>query len=455
MVAAEAAGCLLTYEVFEAAAIAGQLSSCQWLFESACPTCPDGSGGRSGLLAAAASGGHQHVCEWLLTLALTWSTCGDAEAAGGGHVGLMEWLRERRSQLRVLNFLPDEEQRLRLLEGSARGCDLPTLQRLWQQQCGNQLGRNEKARVLAAATGADGVSTPSEPDWALKVEWLWSQGCRPTRLVVEAAASCSDASRRLAWLRGRGFSVGEAAVTAAARTGNLEALTYLLAEAVVHPCSDGFAAGRAAAGVGQLLALQALYGAGWPLDDPYIGHAAARGGHLHVLVWLGETLGAGAVPRSTFLFAVATTSGSVELLAWLRQRGCPWDHAAYKGAAESGCVMALEWLAEHGCPMPGNGAPYVAACLNGDLASARCLRRLGCPWGPSGEVFYRVATWGPLPMVRWLLEAGCPFDYEAELARAALAARAGPQRIADVLKLLCEHGGRGAAGASAAAAATS
>ncbi|KXZ56491.1 hypothetical protein GPECTOR_1g44 [Gonium pectorale] len=102
-------------------------------------------------------------------------------------------------------------------------------------------------------------------------------------------------------------------------------------------------------------------------------------------------------------------SGSVELMAWLRERGCEWGGGAFVRAAGAGCEEALEWLAERGCPMPDSGRPYVAACRNGDLAAARCLARLGVPWGPPGAVFGEALySAAPLPLLRWLLGAGCP-----------------------------------------------
>ncbi|KXZ51937.1 hypothetical protein GPECTOR_11g62 [Gonium pectorale] len=126
-----------------------------------------------------------------------------------------------------------------------------------------------------------------------------------------------------------------------------------------------------------------------------------------------EALGEEAVMFDEALLTDAAVSGSVELLAWLRERGCGWRAEAFDSAADSGCEAALEWLAEEGCPMPETGHPNTAAaCTNGDLATARCLRRLGVPWGrsvgrPSAEAAARDA---PLRMLRWLLEEGCPVD---------------------------------------------
>ncbi|KXZ47191.1 hypothetical protein GPECTOR_37g197 [Gonium pectorale] len=146
---------------------------------------------------------------------------------------------------------------------------------------------------------------------------------------------------------------------------------------------------------------------------------AASNGHLPVLAWLVETFGAGAVRMGPDLLVAAAESGSVQLMAWLRERGCGWDASAITAAADSGCEEAVEWLVVQGCPVQGNGDPYSCACFNGDLAMAAVLRRLGAPWGPAGAVAVPSARGAPLPLLRWLLEEGCPVGDFSAAQRAA------------------------------------
>ncbi|KXZ46536.1 hypothetical protein GPECTOR_42g743 [Gonium pectorale] len=188
---------------------------------------------------------------------------------------------------------------------------------------------------------------------------------------------------------------------------------------------------------GDLEALQALHAAGWELRDPsFYAFMAARRGHLHVLTWLHETLGAEAVEIDAVLLSAAAYSGSVEAMAWLRERGCEWGCSCISNAAGSGCEEAVEWLVAQGCRIEAYGYAYTAACRKGDLAMARLLRRLGVPWGPAGEVVLQALRDSPLPMLRWLLEAGCPVgDYEA--ARTAVAER--PSGREEALELLEAH----------------
>ncbi|KXZ49139.1 hypothetical protein GPECTOR_23g67 [Gonium pectorale] len=95
-VAMEASGCLLTHEILEAAAAAGQLAFCQFCSQRSCsPGC-----GRvesfSSALSCAAKAGHRHVCEWLLEAEpRAWSWGAVAAAAVGGRVGLVERLLPR------------------------------------------------------------------------------------------------------------------------------------------------------------------------------------------------------------------------------------------------------------------------------------------------------------------------------------------------------------------------
>ncbi|KXZ46886.1 hypothetical protein GPECTOR_39g380 [Gonium pectorale] len=440
-----ATGCLLMNGVFKAAAAAGRLASCQWLWEQGYDI------ERCDLraLGVAAGRGHRHVCEWLLSLDIAWFSSGEAEAARSGLVGLMEWLREQRPTLHWHVLRSAEPPHAGVAEGVACGCGLATLQRLLpglEPLCSHYM-----ERVLSAAARS------STRDWTAKVEWLVAQGCPRSSAATEAVAGRPDAAERLAWLRDRGFPVGWGAVEAAAERGNLEVLRRLLAEVTVPSHGRNMVASGAAGG-GRLAVLQLLHGAGWLLDAPCTAQAAAKAaakaGQLHVLAWLVETRsvqllawlvetlgaeavqldssmfrcavqagsvqllawlvetrGAEAVQLDSSVFTCAAQAGSVQMMAWLRERGCAWSESAYSAAAEGGCEAALEWLAERGCPMPADGDPYCKACVNGDLAVARCLRRLGVPWGPDGRVYRYASEWdAPEPMLRWLLEAGCPVD---------------------------------------------
>ncbi|KXZ55194.1 hypothetical protein GPECTOR_3g339 [Gonium pectorale] len=425
---------------FEEAAGAGHLPVCQWLRDLSVRTADAHDALRADeAMQAAAGGGHQHVCEWLLPIHPRALRGPDIRAAASkGHLDLAEWLIQQHPACGGEGYL----------FGVAYGCDLPTLQRAWPRfrrpHTGMYLRLWEEGLLCEAA------GSPT-PDWAAKVKWLEAQGCPLNSQAVWEAAYLPDdgeALARLTWLRGRGYSASRDAVSAAACAGNTAALQYLLTEvaapAVVAPSGQRDPV-ISAARSGNLAALQALLAAGWPMRASDVAPKAARAGHLHVLAWLLDEHGAEPAGQllNQALFSAAAASGSLEVLGWLRQRGCPWGCGAYSGAAEAGCEAALEWLVEQGCPMEESGQPYMKASCNGDMATLRCLRRLGVPWGPTGQVFLGAATSRPDPVplgqLRWLLQHGCPVEYEAAEERLSVSRGVRSQWANEVLQLLAEH----------------
>ncbi|PNH05816.1 Ankyrin repeat domain-containing protein [Tetrabaena socialis] len=401
--------------VMEAAAGAGQLEVCRWLRQQEC-TWNSGT-----VFGFAARGGHKEVCEWLLAqgcprfadvLQFTaggghWAVCegllatgcwedvgAAAAAACGGHVGLMDWLLARTNARS-----PDVRD---LLDAAAVGCDLPTLQRLHHTYL--------DSRIVAAAAGSPTA------DWRDKVAWLEGQGCPRTSLAcVQAAARRADGRGRLEWLQQRGYALIADVAHSAARHGNADALEFLLAQGV-EMGEVGLATFEASRG-GHLAVLKVLRAHGARIDLHSVACSAVACGHLPVLAWGVQELGAA---LSADMYKSAASSGSAELVAWLHEHGCPWDTSVFAEVARSGSEEQLERLVEHGCPMGDDGGPYYWALWNADLAMLRCLGRLGCPWGPVGlravkacETRFGTAPGRCQQLLRaltWLVEQGCPVD---------------------------------------------
>ncbi|KXZ47946.1 hypothetical protein GPECTOR_31g308 [Gonium pectorale] len=401
-------------EAMEAAASAGHLPTCLRLRQAGCPW--------GDALQEAAGAGHLAVCEGLLAAGCPWSWGALVLAFRAGRLDVAEGLSKH------LPHPPGFMVRSEELLAAAHGCDLAALQSfldLWQALPVPRLsgltlsfiGRRYLCLLIPTAAGSP------TPDWQAKVEWLEGLGYQKTASACHAAAACPDAAARLAWLRGRGYPVDGGTAVRVCAAGDVAALRYLLAEGV-RPTEE--AATEAAAG-GHLAALQALHAAGCPVSPLDVACAAAEGGHLAAVAWAVEAFGAAATLH-TPLFASAALSGNVQMLAWLRERGCPWDEQAVTNAAEAGDGKALAWLAERGCPMPAQGEAYVRAARNGDLQTLACLRRLGCPWGSTGEVFgLCLDARCPLAALRWLAAEGCPVDWRvaAERARARWDRKAG------------------------------
>ncbi|KXZ42005.1 hypothetical protein GPECTOR_226g500 [Gonium pectorale] len=389
------------------------MGACQWLREriGACDV----------VLAAAAGGGHAHLCEWLLASG-TCTRVGWHEVAGAlraGNVSLAEWLLQRMTpelsagggRLSGGSAAPADA----LVPAAAEGCDLPTLQRTWERW--GPPSAPQKCNIIAAAIRS------ATPDWAAKVEWLESQGCPRNEdefRWCKAAAARPDAPARLAWLRDRGYPLDISALHNAAEAGSSAALVFLLTE-VGDPAAMSSSIAATAAQCGHVSALQVLHGAGCLFDVPHVASAAATRKQLRALVWLVETFGVEAIGLEPQLFHSAAWSGSVKLMAWLRERGCAWDSTAYSGVAASGCEVALEWLVAAGCPVPADGSAYKSACTHCALDILRCFLALGFPWGPDGDVFCHAVLFNAsAEVLRWLLlEAGCPVSYGAARAAAA------------------------------------
>ncbi|PNH11026.1 hypothetical protein TSOC_002188 [Tetrabaena socialis] len=306
---------MLKHDVFVAAAAAGQLGVCIWLRERGC--CRNDRL----VLRAAARTGQQAVCEWLLANGCPEAdTYGNAaaKAAEGGHVSLMDWLLLHAGSAHVES----------VLAGAAVGCDLHDT---YVDTLPGGQPEQYSPFLLSAAAGSPTA------DWQAKVEWLEARGY-PTSCACWAAAARPHMFPRLQWLRQRGYPLDEFMAGCAAGAGNVEALQYVLDEGVRG---------------GHVAVLEMLDARGAHRSGQTVRTAAAAA-HLPAVAWLVEKLGAAAALTAR-VFEAAARAGSMELLRWLRARGCPWDATVFAAAAEGGSEEQLEWLVEQGCPM-GVGA---------------------------------------------------------------------------------------------------
>ena len=70
-------------------------------------------------------------------------------------------------------------------------------------------------------------------------------------------------------------------------------------------------------------------------------------------------------------FAAAVTYGSLKVLTWMHENGCPWDEDATEQAAMDDNLEILTWLHENGCPI-SEGACFEAV----DNIAWECLKYL-------------------------------------------------------------------------------
>ncbi|KAG2488241.1 hypothetical protein HYH03_013232 [Edaphochlamys debaryana] len=448
--------------MLQAAARAGRLEACQWIYRRGPSTLREPGPHslqqqrRGGYLRAAleagARGGHRAVCEWALQEPTpppadpgspAWSLEAVEEAARGGHVELLDWL---------LSVRPDtcpEPGLSHVLACAAEGCALPAFRQLCARQDGlGALCAWERWRVLNHAVGS------SLPDWEAKAEWLMCQGCELgtsavlSWAVIRATAALpeEEAAERLRWLEARGAPLeGPEALRAAVETGHAAAARHLLGLgvregadlAVLRAVEDGH--------LPVLKAIQETPG-GVILLPGLLTDLALTVGQPHVAEWLTETFGAEEASRGerALFLQGAVRSGSIRLMRYVRQHqygaeeAMPWSRRGsarkwrkdlWVAATESGSEEALEFLmTEWGVPLPvGEEAKvWAAAAVQGDLHALRALRRLGgsgLPWGShstlAASVWRKETCEGaPLAVLQWLLAEGCPADWQGTVKRA-------------------------------------
>ena len=128
----------------------------------------------------------------------------------------------------------------------------------------------------------------------------------------------------------------------------------------------------------------------------------------------------------------AAQAGHLELVKWLRAKGCPWDEVTSYMAAITGQLEVLQWMRAQDPPCPWDWMVCFYAASNGDLEVLRWARSQGCPWDE--KVSRAAAGSGHLKVLKWLIKEGCPYDK----SRCRLAAAERGERARKVLKWLDE-----------------
>ena len=126
----------------------------------------------------------------------------------------------------------------------------------------------------------------------------------------------------------------------------------------------------------------------------------------------------------------AALYGRLEVMKWLRAKGCPWDRYTSSKAADRGQLEVLQWMRGQDPPCPWNSDVCYEAASAGHLEVLRWARSQDCPCHQG--VPYAAAQGGHLKVLRWLIKEGCPYD--KSMCRAAAAE--GGERTREVLKWL-------------------
>ncbi|KXZ45037.1 hypothetical protein GPECTOR_59g645 [Gonium pectorale] len=226
-----------------------------------------------------------------------------------------------------------------LAPGATRGLTLQRRRQLLSLTAASGVVANLEVAVQAAGCllTAGVLEAAAKAGQLGSCVWLWEHGCPAAKGYDNLlAAAASGGHRHVSAARGTVAAVeylllGEAGVVMDGNTGLQGVLDSVRAR--------------------HLPVLRVLHAAGMAVDAAHCAVEAARNGHLHVLAWLVGTFGSEAVGMDSSLFYAAASSGSMGLMAWLRERGCGWDASASASAASSGCEEAVEWLVAQGCPV--------------------------------------------------------------------------------------------------------
>ena len=151
--------------------------------------------------------------------------------------------------------------------------------------------------------------------------------------------------------------------------------------------------------------------------DPYACRQAAANNNMELMVYLREK----GCPWDARSCSLAAGNGHAQMLRWLRSQNppCPWAAHSAQLAAENDHLDTLSWLLSQqpACPFPSRP----------EAASDRCLQHLivmGCPM-PSPAARTRAQAMFPLPaslvlgLVRWYRKVGAQGSASFRLAEQA------------------------------------
>ena len=77
----------------------------------------------------------------------------------------------------------------------------------------------------------------------------------------------------------------------------------------------------------------------------------------------------------------AAFGGQLEVIKWLRAKGCPWGKSTSSRAAEGGHLEVLQWMRAQDPPCPWSSDVFFHAALHGQEEVQRWAESQGCPWG--------------------------------------------------------------------------
>lgn len=175
----------------------------------------------------------------------------------------------------------------------------------------------------------------------------------------------------VAWARDIGYNIGTATCGLAARHGRLETLQWLHKQ--------------------QGVAL-----------EPSVCNLAALGGHLNVLQWTTSV----GCKGDCDVFMRAVQGGSMEVATYVKTQGGSVDDRAYRFIMKR---PGLDWVKTlHKWRVPMTEKTCALAARHGRLDILKYLRSKGCAW--SVKTFQHAVIGGHMHVMEWLWINRCPYS---------------------------------------------
>lgn len=103
---------------------------------------------------------------------------------------------------------------------------------------------------------------------------------------------------------------------------------------------------------------------------------------------------------------LAAGRGALDILRFLHEHNCPWDATTSSQAAWTGQLACLQYAHEHGCPW--NSEVCANAAGNGHLECLHYSHQHGCAW--NDRTCYVAAMRGKLDCLQYAMDNGCHWD---------------------------------------------
>ena len=199
---------------------------------------------------------------------------------------------------------------------------------------------------------------------------------------------------------------------AAGIENNIEIMEYLKS----HNCPISlFATSNAVAKNDNLNNLKWLLKNGLFLMDSGIFNDAMENGSLDVLEWLSDH-GCPIKQRDPLL---QLENCSIETIKWLIEKGIQvYPSSVFEGAARNGCLDKMKWMLKKEKYSSKNPRYFPAAAEHGSLENLKWLLKNGCPIDDS-YILAAAASQGHFEVMKWLLKNKCPINNSEILVAAA------------------------------------